>query len=39
MSVNPLHCSFAKSKFSIGEKDRGLLGHRTPVKGVSQSGD
>jgi hypothetical protein len=38
VSVNPTHCRFAKSEFLIGEKDRGLMGHRSPVEGVSQKG-
>jgi hypothetical protein len=36
--VNPTHFNFAKSEFSIGEKDRGLVGSRSPAKGVSQRG-
>jgi hypothetical protein len=34
-SVGSTHSISAKSEFSIGEKDHGLVGHMSPMKGVS----
>jgi hypothetical protein len=37
-SIDPTCFNSVKFEFPIGEKGRGLVGHRSPAKGASQRG-